>query len=247
MRWRASITLLGILLSLGLAAPAQTGARVDLKTDQDRYLPRREVKIKLLNPRDSRLTFENPWRIKNTTTDELVATQAFEPSQRFVPPRGTVTWFWSQQRGYCATDCSFPNEEQLGSYVEPGRYVAIVRTEAGTLRAVFEIGRYFTIAFDQEVTDETFVIFTRERRAIRQLRDDLEKPEPKRRIVSGIVRGKEPYNNPWSYTMGTGTVVLGDAFIETCDASPQQVENDRRQWMGERWCPWSSFVHHIGR
>jgi len=205
------------------------------------------VKVKLLNPRNQRLRFENPWRIKNTVTGELVGTQAFEPTQRFVPARGTVTWIWSQQRGHCATDCHYPDEDLYGTYVGPGRYVAIVRTEVGKFRQVFEIGRYFTIGFDEEVTDETFVIFSHKRRAIRDLKADLERPEAKRRIVSGIVRGKEPYNEPWTYTMGSGSIVLGDAFVEVCDASPQYVENHKRAWMGERWCPWSSFVERAGR
>lgn len=236
-----------MVLSLLVAAPAQTGERVHLKTD-DRYLPRRTVRVKLVNPTDHRFEFENPWRIKNTSTDELVATQAFEPSETFVPARGAVTWIWSQQRGYCATDCTYPGTENgLGSYVGPGRYVAIVKTESRTFRKVFEIGRYFTIAFDRAVTEETFVLFAREKRAIKQLKTDLDKPEAKRRIVSGIVRAKAPYNRPWSYTMGTGTIFLADVFTEACDASPQYVESHRRQWVGERWCPWSSFVDHIGR
>jgi hypothetical protein len=232
-----------------MAAPAHTGGRVYLKTDAERYLPRRTVKVRLVNPTDRRFEFENPWRIKNTSTDELVATQAFEPSQTFVPARGSVTWLWSQQRGYCATDCTYPGTDNgLGSYVEPGRYVAIVRTESGTFRKVFEIGRYFTIAFDREVTDETFVLFTRERKSIKQLKNDLERPEAERRIVSGIVRGgRVPYNDPWTYTMATGSIVLGDVFTEVCDATPQYVENHKRQWVGERWCPWASFVEHIGR
>ena len=70
---------------------------------------------------------------------------------------------------------------------------------------------------------------------------------PERRIVSGIVRAKRPFNQPWSYTMGPQSIVLGQAFIEVCDASPTYVENHRADWLGQRWCPWSSYVKHAGR
>jgi hypothetical protein len=101
-------------------------------------------------------------------------------------------------------------------------------------------GRFFTLGFDG--SDQTFVIRVREHRAIRELRADLEKPRSERRIVSGIVRRGRPYNEAWSFTMGPYTIVLGEAFIEVCDASPDYVESHRRDWRGQRWCPWSSYV-----
>jgi hypothetical protein len=56
-----------------------------------------------------------------------------------------------------------------------------------------------------------------------------------------------PYNQPWSYKMGSRSIVLGEAFIEVCDASPTSVENHREDWLGKRWCPWSSYVKRAGR
>ena len=106
-------------------------------------------------------------------------------------------------------------------------------------------GAYFTLGF--KGGSKTFVIFVREQKAINGLRADLSKPRSERRIVSGIVRTERPYNHPWSYTMGSRSIVLAEAFIEVCDASPNHVENHRADWLGRRWCPWSSYVQHAGR
>ena len=106
-------------------------------------------------------------------------------------------------------------------------------------------GAFFTLGF--KGSNQTFVILAREQKAIRGLRADLSKPRPERRIVSGIVRTERPYNHPWSYTMGSRSIVLAQAFIEVCDASPNYVENHRADWLGRRWCPWSSYVKHAGR
>jgi hypothetical protein len=103
----------------------------------------------------------------------------------------------------------------------------------------------FTLGFNG--SNQTFVILARQQRAIRELRADLSKPRRERRIVSGIVRTRKPYNEPWSYTMGPQSIVLGEAFIEVCDASPTYVQHHRADWLGKRWCPWSSYVTHAGR
>jgi hypothetical protein len=106
-------------------------------------------------------------------------------------------------------------------------------------------GQFFTLGF--EGSNKTFVVLAREQKAIRALRADLSKPRSERRIVSGIVRTGKPYNRTWSYTMGPWSIVLGDAFIEVCDASPTYVQNHRAAWLGQRWCPWSSYVKRAGR
>jgi hypothetical protein len=106
-------------------------------------------------------------------------------------------------------------------------------------------GAFFTLGF--KGSDRTFVILAREQKAIRELRADLSKPRNGRRIVSGIVRTGKPYNQPWSYTMGSRSIVLGQVFTEVCDASPTYVQNHRADWLGRRWCPWSSYVKRAGR
>jgi hypothetical protein len=47
--------------------------------------------------------------------------------------------------------------------------------------------------------------------------------------------------------MGTRSIVLGQVFTEVCDASPTYVQNHRADWLGRRWCPWSSYVKRAGR
>ena len=106
-------------------------------------------------------------------------------------------------------------------------------------------GAFFTLGFNG--SNQTFVILARHQTAIRELRADLSKPRRERRIVSGIVRTRKPYNEPWSYTMGPQSIALDEAFIEVCDASPTYVQNHRADWLGKRWCPWSSYVKHAGR
>jgi hypothetical protein len=115
-----------------------------------------------------------------------------------------------------------------------------VASAGGTAR-----GKLFTLGF--RGSDATFVILAREQEAVHELRADLAKPRRERRIVSGIVRPRMPYNQAWSYTMGSRSIVLAEAFIEVCDASPTYVERHREEWLGKRWCPWSSYVKRAGR
>lgn len=249
MRLRGAI-LVGLTLVGSVAVPGTAAKRRgDLDTDRARYLPGRKVVVTLENRSEERLRFAKRWRIKHAKSNEVVASLEWAPDERWVPPHGgEAKWYWDQSKGYCGgTGCTYDPAAELGANVGPGRYIAVVRTEDGVRRTSFEIGRYFTIGFDAQVTEETFVVFSRDRRAIRQMKDQLKMPEEERWIVSGIVRKRAKYNRPWSYTMGTGTIVLGEAFIEVCDASPRYVEENQSDWMGQRWCPWSSFVARAGR
>jgi hypothetical protein len=46
--------------------------------------------------------------------------------------------------------------------------------------------------------------------------------------------------------MGPHSIVLGEVFVEVCDGSPFYVQRHRKEWLGERWCPWDSYVKRIG-
>ncbi|MFN2388618.1 MAG: hypothetical protein ABR575_03290 [Actinomycetota bacterium] len=61
------------------------------------------------------------------------------------------------------------------------------------------------------------------------------------------MRRGRPYNPAWSYTVGPSSIFVGEVFVEVCDASPEYVEENRREWLGEQWCPWSSNVQAVGR
>ena len=225
MRNRIVCLLLVVAASLGLT-PLQAGAthgELELEASRARYLDTEDVVLRLENHTDQRIELLGG-SIRDASSDEKV--EDLEAARRYLGPDGFHEWIWTP-----------------GGIT--GRFVARFNTSAGTLFSRFQVGAYFTIAF--EGRDDTFVVYTRREKAIDDLREDLTRPQEERRIVSGIVRGEVPYNAAWSYSMGPGSIILADMWIEVCDANPRYVENHRRQWMGERWCPWSSYVASEGR
>lgn len=212
------------ITSVSTAAP-----RVSFGAGRERILDARDVTLRLANDTDRRIELFGG-AIRNAGSKTLQA--RLIPDRRYLPPGSEHLWTWVHNG-------------------EAGRFVAHFRTSAGTVTDDFELGTYFTISFRCADTDcaavDPFVIWVREQGPIGELRADLERPELQRRIVSGIVGRTKPYNPAWSYSMGPASIVLGEVFAEVCDAHPDYVENHRRRWMGERWCPWSSFVSAEGR
>lgn len=196
----------------------------------------------LQNVSDEAQRIESSWTITNAKTGEIVAQNHWTRRERRLAPGETAVWEWDQRKGSYSSEPSPPGEEE--ERVGPGGYVLTVDDDDAGLTRRFHIGRFFTLGF--EGRDETFVTFVNERRPIRLMRAEA-KAEDKTLIVSGIVRGAARYNGDWSYTMGPGSIVLGEVFIEVCDASPRYVERHRKKWLGERWCPWSSYVLKTGR
>ena len=236
MRGLVSVVLSTSLL---LGAPASAGtSEVDLSTDRSRYLPKRTVEITLSNPTGETITFENPWTVERVSGEE-VASFTWEETTK-VEPGGNLTFQWGQWRAHCssASDCAYDG------YAGPGRYRARIVSSAGTLLARFEIGRYFTLGFRKRPKVE-FTVFAAKREAVKQMRAEAGSEDPSL-IVSGIVGSERRYNEDWSYTMRPGSIVLGEAFIEVCDAAPEYVEENLEDWRGERWCPWSSYVKRVG-
>ncbi len=70
--------------------------------------------------------------------------------------------------------------------------------------------------------------------------------EEKTKHATGTVAGRRSYNPDWSYTLRPGTLALAEVSIEVCDGNPRYVEKHRKDWMGEQWCPWSSYVKREG-
>lgn len=203
---------------------AQGGGDATFETGRERYAPGRVVVLTLSNEGSAPIELTGDWTIARAGETQANKVWAEHTT---VAPGETRSWRWES--------------------VEPGRYVAIAPTSAGELRASFDIGRYYTIGFDQ-LPDEYFVVFARDAAVMEQMDAEAEaQAQDKTLIVSGIVRGAQGYNPDWSYVMGPGSIVLGEAFIEVCDASPHYVEENRSDWMGERWCPWSSYVAKRGR
>lgn len=198
-------------------------ADVEFGATQQRFLDTEDVKLSLVNNEEEAVELFGG-SIRAVKSGKRITRLA--PRRQFLKPGAEHTWTWT-------TDGRV------------GRFEARFRTSAGKFTDRFERGAYFTLGFDQN--DTSFILWVREKKPIRQLRADLNKAQGDRRIVSGIVSEGAGYNPAWSYTMGPGTIVLGEVFIEVCDASPRYVENHRRQWTGDRWCPWSSYVKSEGR
>jgi hypothetical protein len=233
-----AIAVIGVITMPSLAAVAVDAGGPDLDTSKTRYQTGQTVVIRVSNESEEWLRFKDAWRIRRARSGDVVARRRWRGDSAIVRPGGRRTWRWDQRVTGCGkTGAACPR-------VDPGRFEVVVKTGTETLTTSFQIGRYFTLGFDG--SNATFVVYVRERKPMRRMSNQAEKKD-KTLIVSGIVRGDAGYNPDWSYTMGPGSIVLGEVFIETCDASPQYVEDNRKQWMGQRWCPWSSYVEKKGK
>jgi hypothetical protein len=227
-----------------LSAPAPLGAEehpfeLHLKRH---HRPGAPVIAAVQNVSDETQRIDARWTITHAKTGAVVAQNHWTKAERRLAPGETAIWEWDQREGSYSSKPSPPGEEE--ERVRPGGYVLNVDEDDARLKRRFHIGRFFTLGF--EGRDETFVVFVNERRPIRQMRAEAAAGD-KTMIVSGIVRDGARYNRDWSYTMGPGSIILGEVFIEVCDAAPGYVERHKKQWLGERWCPWSSYVLKTGR
>lgn len=212
-------------------------------TDSARYRSGEMVTITLENHTRADLTMENPWVIENSRTADTESIYVWAEDQLVVHPGETRTWAWEQDEGGCYGQCE---NVHYGEPVRPGRYAAIAQTSAGELRAGFQIGEYFTLGFTSRPNIE-FVVYVNRPDDVAAMRLEAEAAGSEKQIVSGIVRRGKSYNPDWNFTMGPSSIVLGDMFIEVCDGSPYYVQRNRSEWIGQRWCPWSSYVEKVGR
>lgn len=228
---------------VAVAAPVSSGAgeRVFELHLKRQHRPGAPVIAVLQNVSDERQRIERTWTITRAKSGEVVARNHWSKNERWLAPGETAVWEWDQREGSYSSEPSPPDE---GDRVGPGGYVLTVDEDDARLVRRFQIGRFFTLGF--EGRDDTFVVFVNERRPIKRMRAEAE-AEDKTLIVSGIVRDGARYNRDWSYTMGPGSIVLGEVFIEVCDGAPRYVEKHKDEWLGERWCPWSSYVAETGR
>ena len=210
--------------------------------DRARYVTGGVVTATLANDSRPELTMENPWVVRNRRTDQVVAFYNWSESDRVVPYGETRVWQWDGTGG-CHGVCDEPGS---GEPVGPGSYVAAAMTSLGNVRDRFEIGEFFTLGFTSRPALE-FVVYVNRPDDVAAMRAEAETDDTDKQIVSGIVRRRKPYNRDWNFTMGPASIVLGDVFIEVCDGSPGYVQRHRSEWLGERWCPWSSYVKRVGR
>jgi hypothetical protein len=234
--------VLAVCLLLALGMPATAGSSdASWSTNKEQFRKGSDVLITLENTGSEDLTFESPWRVEDEAGNEL-ATMSWEEHEQTLEPGDSLEWSYPQDFNHCGSDGACTT---VGGNLLAGRYEAVVETSVGELRADFLVGRYFTLGFRCCPTDE-FVVFVAEEKPARRMSRQARK-DTKTLAVSGIVRGKASYNPDWSYTMGPRSIVLGEVFIEVCDAAPSYVEENQDEWRGQRWCPWSSYVERRGR
>lgn len=208
------------------------------------HRPGTPVILVLQNTGDERLRFSSPWTITRAKTGEVAAQFHWTRRERSLAPGETAIWEWDQTEG---AHGSAPRPPEEAERVGPGSYELTLRAGGSTIERRLLVGRFFTAGFGGR--DDTFVVFVAERKPLRQMKAEAKLAhEDKTLIVSGKVRGAaRRYNGDWSYSMGPRSIVLGEVFVEVCDANPRYVERHREEWVGRRWCPWSSYVARAGR
>jgi len=234
MRIRTGVTAALILL---IVLPAAAAPRAKVLAPRFNVLGT-TVEIVFTNVSDEPVLMAGTWRIGRARTDQTMATYRWAEGERMVAPGASRRWAWDQREG-CTGECS---KTSVGEQVEPGPYVVAI----GGRRRAFQVGQFFQIGFDHLPEDETLTVFVNRSDDIAEMTSEAD-AQDKTLIVSGIVRKGRDYNRPWTITMGPGSIVLGEVFVEVCDADPYQVQDYRRSWLGERWCPWSSYVAAVGR
>ena len=233
-----------ICLSLPvLPASAESPKPPKLKVAKARYVQGHDVPITLTNDTASDVTFASPWRIENNK-GEMVAAYHWEEPETTLVPGESATWVWDGTPNQCGHDGACT---KVGGLPNAGRYFAAVDVNNfGEMRDGFLTGRYFTLGFESR-PNATFTVFAARPKAVDQMRSEAE-AEDKSLIVSGLVAlGRTGYNSEWSFYMAPRSIVLGEVFMEVCDGSPYYVQRHRRDWAGDRWCPWSSYVEKMGR
>jgi hypothetical protein len=235
------LRLLGALVATATLLPVPAGADGRLRSDVERVnVIGDPVSIVLVNSSDEVITMGDTWTIESVRRGQEVATYCWLRSDRKLAPGERRVWTWDQREdsyGYCA-------QSHAGAQVSPGPY----RVTFGGLDIArrIHVGQLFQVGFDHLAEEETFTVFVNRANDIEQMTAEAESEE-KTLMVTGIVRDARRYNSRWNFTMGPGSIVPAEVSIEVCDADPYYVQDHKRQWMGDRWCPWSSYVAAVGR
>ena len=232
-----------LVASIALPASAFPGGGVTFDTDRERYRDGVIVTLTLHNGTGEDITMENPWVIQNRRTGDTESIYVWPDDQLVVASGEDRVWRWEQNDGGCYGQCE---NVQYGDPVGPGKYLGVVNTTGEDFGAPFDICEYFTLGFTSRPNID-FVVYVNTPEEVAQMRTEVSATPEDKQIVSGLVRRGKPYNPDWNFTMGPGSIVLGDVFIEVCDGSPFYVQRNRGEWLGERWCPWSSYVEKVGR
>jgi hypothetical protein len=235
-----SLIVLALLLPVAAASGGPRAGRV-ADTDKRRYLDGEIVTITLRNTTNTPLTMGDTWHITDLRDDQEQSQYIWPEDERTLQPGDERVWMWEQNQG-CYGICQ---NVKYGEPSGPGSYQVEIPTEVGPIALQFDIGQYFTLGFRSDES-LSFVVWVNTPDEVEQMEAEAAAKD-KTLIVSSLVRSGRVYNEPWKISMDPGAVVLGEAFIEVCDGSPKYVQRHRKDWKGERWCPWSSYVEKVGR
>ncbi len=240
---RALLAAILLVTALPMGAASSSAAAVISQQVKTRNVVSQPVSIRLENEGDSAIELANPWVIRDVRSGEELSHYWFSDEQLTLDPGEAVVWEWLQDDA-CYGACQ---NVRAGEPVGPGAYQVEVTRADGmfTYNRAFRVGQYFTIGFESRPRAK-FIVYVTTPEEVAQMEAEAA-AEDKTLIVSGKVRWHKRYNPDWNFTMGPASIVLGEVFIEVCDASPYYVQRHRKEWLGKRWCPWSSYVEKVGR
>lgn len=206
-----------------------------------RFAPGEVVSIVLVNEGTTDVTMGKTWDLSYRDGDGTAFYQ-WPDDQLVVAPGEQRVWQWDQLVNQCYGECQ---NVRAGDPAQAGRYEVTTTVDGNEETARFSLGQYFTLGFESRPGTE-FSVFAASQPEVDRMTAEASASD-KTLIVSGVVRKGRTYNGAWNFSMGPRSIVLGEVFIEVCDASPYYVQRHRSEWLGERWCPWSSFVESVGR
>ena len=231
------VTAIALLVPAGASAVGDPG----LSVGHGRYVPGELVEIRLRNDGTSSVTMGDTWTVEQANGDGSTFYQWSEGDLEIGPGEERV-WQWDQRINACYGACQNVRE---GDPAPAGRYDVTVTADGYEHHASLRLGQYFTIGFESR-PQAKFSVFVTTQPEVDEMTAEAT-TDDKTLIVSGIVRGRKDYNLDWDISMGSASIVLGEVFVEVCDGSPYYVNRHRKEWRGERWCPWSSYVERVGR
>lgn len=242
---RASLVAVALLVLVGLfagSAPATPVSTWLFYASTKTVGVGDEVAISLINDGTATVTMSDVWQIE-PIDGGASAQYVWGDEELELEPGEAVTWRWDQFVNRCYGICQNVRE---GDPAPMGRYVATATVDGEEVRARFSLGQFFTLGF-RHIDAADFVVFVSTAPEIEQMTAEAQEPRRKRKVItSGLVAKRVPYNSEWNFSMDHRSIALGDVFTEVCDGSPGYVERHRGEWLGDRWCPWSSYVKRVG-
>lgn len=233
-----AVVLTALVATVGSASPVYNPK---FHAPPGHFTPGELVDIVLVNEGTVPVTMGKVWDLRRSGGDHS-ATYVWPDDRLELAAGGRRVWRWDQFVNACYGECANVRE---GDPAPAGRYAVTITLDGYEETARFTLGEHFTLGFEGRPGVE-FTVFVGSQPEIDQMRAEAQ-AQDKSLIVSGIVRKRRAYNADWNFSMGPHSIVLGEFFIEVCDASPFYVQRHKKAWLGQRWCPWSSYVERVGR